>query len=84
MCCVTARARELGVTPRAATLAGAIYAFSPVVVGHLYAGHFELLWTFWIPAIALAFLRLIGSARRSRLETSGGPRNDGGGRGLHL
>ena len=58
--CAAAFARELGVTPRAATLAGAIYAFSPVVVGHLYAGHFELLWTFWIPAIVLAFLRLIG------------------------
>jgi hypothetical protein len=56
----TAVARELGVTPRSATLAGAIYAFSPVVVGHLYAGHFELLWTFWIPATVLAFLRLIG------------------------
>jgi hypothetical protein len=55
-------ARELGVTPRAATLAGAIYAFSPVVVGHLYAGHFELLWTFWIPAIALVFVRVIGQA----------------------
>ena len=52
-------ARELGVTPRAATLAGAIYAFSPVVVGHLYAGHFELLWTFWIPATVLAFVRLV-------------------------
>ncbi len=58
--CAAAVARELGVTPRAATLAGAIYAFSPVVVGHLYAGHFELLWTFWIPATVLAFLRLIG------------------------
>ena len=58
--CAAALARELGVTPRAATLAGAIYAFSPVVVGHLYAGHFELLWTFWIPATVLAFLRLIG------------------------
>ena len=53
-------ARELGVTPRSATLAGAVYAFSPVVVGHLHAGHFELLWTFWIPATVLAFLRLIG------------------------
>jgi hypothetical protein len=57
--CAAAVARELGVTPRAATLAGAIYAFPPVVVGHLYAGHFELLWTFWIPATVLAFLRLI-------------------------
>jgi hypothetical protein len=54
-----ALARELDVTPRAATLAGAIYAFSPVVVGHLYAGHFELLWTFWIPATLLAFVRLV-------------------------
>ena len=46
-------------TPRAAALAGAIYAFSPVVVGHLYVGHFELLWTFWIPATLLAFLRVV-------------------------
>jgi hypothetical protein len=53
----SALAREVGLPRPAATLAGGIYAFSPVVLGHLYVGHFELLWTFWIPVALLAFLR---------------------------
>ena len=44
-------ARQLGLGQNAALVAGAIYAFSPAVFAHLYAGHFELLWTFWIPAV---------------------------------
>jgi hypothetical protein len=53
----SALAREVGLPRPAATLAGGIYAFSPALLGHLYVGHFELLWTFWIPVALLAFLR---------------------------
>lgn len=54
-------ARHVGLDRTAAMLGGAIYAFSPAVFAHLYVGHFELLWTFWMPAILLAFLRIVDS-----------------------
>ncbi len=59
-------ARHLGLGQNAALVAGAIYAFSPAVFAHLYAGHFELLWTFWIPAVLLAFLRLVHASGEER------------------
>ncbi len=58
-------ARRLGLGLPGAFLAGAVYAFSPGVFGHLYVGHFELLSTFWMPAGLLLFLRLTDSPRVS-------------------
>jgi hypothetical protein len=55
----SALARYLGLERSAATLAGALYAFTPAVLAHLYVGHFELLWIFWMPAVLLVFLRLL-------------------------
>lgn len=53
-----ALALHLGLRRAGALVAGGIYAFSPAVFGHLYAGHYELLATFWLPAMLFAFLRL--------------------------
>jgi hypothetical protein len=53
-----ALARHLGISRGAAVLAGSVYAFSPAVLAHLYVGHFELLWTCFMPATLLMFLRL--------------------------
>ena len=57
--CAFALARRLGLGRGGALVAGAIYAFSPAVFGHLYGGHFELIATFWLPALLAAFLRLL-------------------------
>jgi len=54
-----ALAREFGLARAGSNLAGAIYAFSPAVMGHLYAGHLELVWTCWMPLGLLVFLRLL-------------------------
>lgn len=64
--CAAAAGRRLGLGAGGAIVAGALYAFSPAVLAHLYAGHFELLWTFWMPAALLAFLRLIDPAAGAR------------------
>jgi len=64
----SAVARHLGLSPSAAFVAGAIYAFSPAVTSHLYAGHFELLWTCWMPLALLQFLELT-----DRRDDVGGP-----------
>ncbi len=56
--CTFALARQLGLERAGARLAGAIYAFSPVAFAHLYAGHFELMATYWLPAMLLVWLRL--------------------------
>jgi hypothetical protein len=58
----SAVARHVGLSASAAFLAGAIYAFAPAVMSHLYAGHFELLWTCWMPLALLQFLRLTDRA----------------------
>jgi len=60
--CTYALARFLGLERAGALLAGAIYAFSPAVFAHLYAGHYELIATYWIPALLLAFLRLLDAS----------------------
>jgi hypothetical protein len=57
--CTYALGRDLGLEPGGALLAGGIYAFSPAAFAHLYAGHYELLATYWLPAMLLLFLRLI-------------------------
>ena len=56
--CTYALASFFGLGRAGAWVAGAIYAFSPVVFAHLFAGHYELIATYWIPALLLAFLRL--------------------------
>jgi len=52
-------AREFGLGRAGSNVAGAIYAFSPAVMGHLYAGHLELVWGCWMPLGLLVFLRLL-------------------------
>jgi hypothetical protein len=64
-----ALARHLGVDRPASFLAGAIFACSPAVFSHLYVGHFELLWTFWLPAVLLVFLRVVDGAGAPTAET---------------
>lgn len=59
--CTAALGRRLGLEPPAALVAGGIYAFAPVVFAHLHAGHYELIATYWLPALWLAFLRLVDS-----------------------
>ena len=54
-----ALARYMGLDRAAAFFAGAVYAFAPAVLSHLYVGHFELLWTAWMPAVLLLFLQLL-------------------------
>jgi hypothetical protein len=53
---------ELGLSRGGALLAGAVYAFAPPVFAHLYAGHYELIAIYWLPAMLLAWLRLVGEA----------------------
>ena len=57
--CTFRLARALGLPPPGSLLAGAVFAFCPTVFSHLYAGHVELLTTFWLPAMLLCFLRII-------------------------
>jgi hypothetical protein len=65
--CSFALAIRLGLGYAGAGVAGALYAFSPPVFAHLYAGHFDLVATFWLPAILLAWLDLLDSpAPRAR------------------
>jgi hypothetical protein len=52
-----------GLGRAASFFAGAVYAFAPVVIRHLYVGHFELLWTGLMPAALLCFLRVVDLAR---------------------
>ena len=54
-----ALARYMGLDRPAAFFAGIVYAFAPAVLSHLYVGHFELLWTVWMPAVLLMFLELL-------------------------
>jgi hypothetical protein len=62
-CCAYALGRALGLEKSGALLAGGIYAFCPPVLAHLYVGHFELMATYWLPAILLVFLRLLEHPR---------------------
>jgi hypothetical protein len=65
--CTFALALRLGLGRTGARVAGAIYAFSPIVFAHLYAGHYDLVGTFWMPAILLAWLNLLDApAPRAR------------------
>lgn len=57
--CTFRLARALGFQSSSSLVAGAVFAFCPVVFSHLYAGHVELLTTFWFPAMLLCFLRII-------------------------
>ena len=57
--CTFALALHLGLGRAPALVAGGIYAFSPTVFAHLFAGHYELIATYWLPAMLLSFLRLI-------------------------
>jgi hypothetical protein len=54
-------ARHVGLDRPGAFLAGCVFAFCPALFGHLYAGHFELIATFWMPWALLLFLRLTDS-----------------------
>jgi hypothetical protein len=56
--CTFALALHLGLGRAPALVAGAIFAFSPAVFAHLFVGHYELIATFWLPAMLLTFLRL--------------------------
>ncbi len=56
-------ARHLGLSSRAAFLAGAIFAFSPGPMSHLYAGIFEMMATCWLPATLWLLLRLLAAAQ---------------------
>ena len=65
--CSFALAVRLGLGRGGALLAGALYAFSPAVFAHLFAGHFELIASYWLPAMLLALLSLLDSqAPRAR------------------
>jgi hypothetical protein len=64
--CMRALALRLGVAEPGALLAGAIYAFSPPAFAHLYAGHYEIVSTLWLPAALLLFLRLLDRPSLSR------------------
>lgn len=65
--CSFALAGRLGLGRGGALLAGALYAFSPAVFAHLFAGHFELIASYWLPAMLLALLNLLDSqAPRAR------------------
>jgi len=66
--CAYLLARQLGLGHGGAFLAGAIYAFSPGSFGHLYAGNFEQLSTFWLPAALLLFLRILENLRTRWLD----------------
>jgi hypothetical protein len=61
-------ARELGVGRSAAFVAGGIYAFSPAVFAHLYAGHVELISTCWMPAALLFYLHLVDRPEARRRD----------------
>jgi hypothetical protein len=65
--CSFALALRLGLSRGGALLAGALYAFSPVIFAHLFAGHFELIASYWLPAMLLALLALLDApAPRAR------------------
>ena len=59
--CTYALARFLGLGRAGALVAGGIYAFSPAVFGHLWVGHYELIATFWLPALLHVFLKLLAA-----------------------
>ena len=61
--CTWLLARELGVAPGGAFVAGALFAFSAPVMGHLRVGHFELIATEWLPLALWLFLRLVERPR---------------------
>jgi hypothetical protein len=61
--CARALALRLGVPENGARLAGAVFAFSPPVFAHLYAGHYEVVSVFWLPLALLLFLRVVDLGR---------------------
>ncbi len=57
--CSFALARQLGLERAGALFAGGIYAFSPTVFAHLFAGNYELIAIYWLPAMLLVFSKLL-------------------------